>query len=180
MYQPYLVVGLVVTAIAAWTDWRTGNIPNWLTFGTILFAPVLHIAVNFLRHKDASEAFAAGGYSILGMLMCGAMPVLLYRRGAMGGGDVKLFAAIGALLRTVVGIEAEMYCLTAAALLAPAHLAYEGKLFATLKNSLWLVVNPFLPAEKKHLVEMEAMSWLRLGPSIFLGMVVTALLYWRT
>jgi hypothetical protein len=79
----------------------------------------------------------------------------------------------------VVGIEAEMYCLTAAALLAPAHLAYEGKLFITLKNALWLVVNPFLPAEKKRLVEQETMSWLRLGPAIFLGMVLTTALYWR-
>lgn len=179
MYQPYLVVGLIVTAIAAWTDWRTGNIPNWLTFGTILLAPVLHVVVNLVQHKTWQEAFASGGYSIVGMLVCGSMPVLLYRRGAMGGGDVKLFAAIGALLRTMVGIEAEMYCLTAAALLAPAHLAYEGKLFATLKNALWLVVNPFLPAEKKRLVEQETMSWLRLGPAIFLGMVLTAALYWR-
>lgn len=176
---PFLILGVVVAGIAAWTDWRTGNIPNWLTFGTLALAPVGHVVASFHHHAPASEAFANGGYSILGAFVCGSMPMLLYRRGAIGGGDVKLFAAIGALLRTMVGIEAEFYCFMAAALIAPAHLAYEGKLFRTLKNSFLLVVNPFLPAEKKHLVEQETMSWFRLGPAIFLGMVLTAALYWR-
>jgi hypothetical protein len=42
-----------------------------------------------------------------------------------------------------------------------------------------MIVNPFLPAEKKRVVEQEAMSWIRLGPAIFLGTVLTAALYWR-
>ena len=176
---PFLVAAVIVSGIAAWTDWRTGNIPNWLTFGTFAVAPIAHLAVSFARHATATEAFANAGYSLAGGLVCGFLPLLLYRRGGIGGGDVKLFAAIGALLRTMVGIEAEFYCFMAAALIAPAHLAYEGKLFRTLKNAALMVVNPFLPAEKKRIVEQEAMSWIRLGPAIFLGMVLTAALYWR-
>ena len=176
---PFLVVAVLVSAIAAWTDWRTGNIPNWLTFGTLALAPVAHIAVSFAHHATFSDALASGGYSLLGGLACGFLPLLLYRRGGIGGGDVKLFAAIGALLRTMVGVEAEFYCFMAAALIAPAHLAYEGKLFRTLKNAALMVVNPFLPPDKKRVVEQEAMSWIRLGPAIFFGMVLTAALYWR-
>jgi prepilin peptidase CpaA len=176
---PFLIAAVLICGIAAWTDWRTGNIPNWLTFGTLGLAPVAHVAVSFAHHAPAAEAFANGGYSLLGGLACGFLPMLLYRRGGIGGGDVKLFAAIGALLRTMVGVEAEFYCFLAAALIAPAHLAYEGKLFRTLKNSALLVVNPFLPAEKKLVVQREVMSWIRLGPAIFLGVVLTAALYWR-
>lgn len=177
---PFLVAAVVVAGIAAWTDWRTGNIPNWLTFGTLAVAPVAHFAVSLARHAPASEALATGGYSLLGAIVCGFFPVLLYRRGGIGGGDVKLFAALGALLRTMVGVEAELYCFMAAALIAPAHLAYEGKLFLTLKNSALMVVNPFLPAEKRRVVEQEATSWIRLGPAIFLGTILTAALYWRS
>jgi prepilin peptidase CpaA len=177
---PYLIAAIVVTGIAAWTDWRTGNIPNWLTFGTLGLAPIAHIGISLAHHAPIQEALATGGYSIAGGIACGIMPLLLYTRGGIGGGDVKMFAAIGALLRTMVGVEAELYCLMAAALIAPAHLAYEGKLFRTLKNALAMVVNPFLPPEKKRVVEQEAMSWIRLGPAIFLGTVLTAALYWRT
>jgi len=177
---PYLIAAIVVSGIAAWTDWRTGNIPNWLTFGTLGLAPVAHVVTSLMHHALLNDALATGGYSLLGGLVCGLMPLLLYSRGAMGGGDVKLFAAIGALLRTMVGVEAELYCFMIAALIAPAYLAYEGKLFRTLKNSLLLIVNPFLPPEKKRLVEQEAMSWIRLGPAIFLGIVLTTALYWRT
>ncbi len=177
---PYLIAAIVVTGIAAWTDWRTGNIPNWLTFGTLGLAPVAHVVTSLTHHAPFEEALANGGFSLLGGVVCGLMPLLLYSRGAMGGGDVKMFAAIGALLRTMVGVEAELYCFMIAALIAPAYLAYEGKLFRTLKNSAVLIVNPFLPPEKKRLVEQEAMSWIRLGPAIFLGIVLTTALYWRT
>src|ERR1039457_5162423 len=104
---PFLVVAVLVSAIAAWTDWRTGNIPNWLTFGTLALAPVAHIAVSFAHHATFSDELASGGYSLLGGLACGFLPLLLYRRGGIGGGGVQLFAAIGALLRTMVGVEAE-------------------------------------------------------------------------
>ncbi|MGH7280124.1 MAG: prepilin peptidase, partial [Polyangiaceae bacterium] len=138
---PFLVVGVVVAGVAAWTDWRTGNIPNWLTLGTLALAPLGHVVVSLAHHARFQEALANGGWSIVGALVCSAMPLLMYQRSAIGGGDVKLFAAIGALLRSMVGVEAELYCFMAAALIAPAHLAYEGKLFLTLKNSALLLVN---------------------------------------
>lgn len=176
---PFLIAGIVVAGIAAWTDWRTGNIPNWLTLGTLALAPIGHIVVSLAHHARFSEACATGGWSIVGAFVCSAIPLLMYRRSAIGGGDVKLFAAIGALFRTSVGVEAEMYCFMAAALIAPAHLAYEGKLFLTLKNSFLLVVNPFLPQGKRRVVETTSMSWIRLGPAILVGMIITAALYWR-
>jgi len=40
-------------------------------------------------------------------------------------------------------------------------------------------VNPFLPKSKKRAVEVEMMSWLRLGPAILIGVAITAMENWR-
>ena len=73
------------------------------------------------------------------------------------------------------GLEAEMYAFVAAALIAPARLAYEGKLWKTLGNSARLVVNPFLPRSKRREIAHSDMSWFRLGPAIFLDTVDAAI-----
>jgi len=177
---PFLVAAVAVSGIAAWTDFRTGEIPNWLTFGTLCIAPPAYVVTALLHKTGWQEALTAyGGASLAGIFFCGLVPMFLYSRGSIGGGDVKLFAALGALCRPMVGVETEMYCFCFAALLAPARLAYEGKLFQTFKNAAVLMVNPFLPAERKRTVEREMMTWFRLGPAIFLGTVLSAALNWR-
>lgn len=178
---PFFVAAVILAAIAAWTDWRTGEIPNWLTFGTMGLAPIAHIGVAIgISHMPVRAALLQGGYSVGGLLLCGMIPLLLYSRGGIGGGDVKLFAAIGALCLSMFGVEAEMYGFFIAALIAPARLAYEGKLFQTFKNVAILMVNPFLPAAKKLEVQQEVMTWFRMGPAIFLGVLAMAITEWRS
>ena len=91
--------------------------------------------------------------SIVGALVCALVPAMLYRQGAIGGGDLKLLAGLGALLQTMMGVEAEMYGFFAAALVAPAILAYQGKLISTLKNVVVILANMFLPKAKQTTVE---------------------------
>lgn len=175
----FLVAAAVISAIAAATDLRTGEIPNWLTLGTLLLAPIAHIIVALMGHANGHGALIEGGSSLLGAAACSVVPAVLYRQDAIGGGDVKLLAAMGALLQPRMGLEAEMYSFFAAGLVAPAFLAYEGKLFRTLKNTVLLAVNPLLPKKKRRPVEPALLTWFRFGPAIFLGMVVTAYLHWR-
>jgi prepilin peptidase CpaA len=177
---PFLVAAVVVALVAAYTDWKTGEIPNWLTFGTLGVAPIAHVARAMSTGVGSKAALMEGAFSIGGALLCGLVPMMLYSKDAIGGGDVKLFAALGALCRPMIGIEAEMYGFFAAALIAPARLAYEGKLFRTLKNAALLIVNPFLPKARKHAIEQEMMTWFRMGPAIFVGVVITAVLHWRS
>jgi prepilin peptidase CpaA len=101
----------------------------------------------------------------------------MYWKGGMGGGDLKLFAALGALCQPMIGIEAEMYAFVAAALIAPARLAYEGRLFAVLKNSFALLLNPLRSAKNKRVVPPEMMTWFRLGPAVFVGMLATLVVH---
>lgn len=125
------------------------------------------------------EALIEGGSSLLGAIACSVVPAVLYRQDAIGGGDVKLLAGIGALLQPRLGLEAEMYSFFAAGLIAPAFLAYEGKLFRTIKNTFLLAVNPLLPKKKRRPVEPALLTWFRFGPAILIGTGVTAYLHWR-
>jgi prepilin peptidase CpaA len=173
-----LILAMVVAALAAWTDWRHGEIPNWVPYGALLFGPVLQIGRALYAKVPTNDALTEGGFSIVGALICGLVPMILYRQGAIGGGDLKLFAGIGAIMQTTLGVEAEMYSFFGAALFAPAILAYQGKLVATLKNSYSILVNLFLPKAKRRTVEEAALSWLRLGPAVFFGVALTAYLHW--
>ena len=172
------LVAIVVTAVAAWTDFRKGIIPNWLSLGGLGCGVVLHTIAGFLA-GGAHAALFGGLLSLAGAIVCGLVPMLLYLAGGGRGGDVKLLAAVGAICRTQVGVEAVFYGFVVAALYAGGRLAYEGKLLATLRNTLAIVVNPFRPQDRRHKLPVESMTWIRLGPSVFVGTAVAVLLNWR-
>jgi prepilin peptidase CpaA len=191
---------LAVTAIGAWYDWRTGHIPNWLTLGALGVAIVAHggyafatvspsaasasaasaSAASASAASSARAAFEAAGLSLLGAAICALIPLLLYRMDAIGGGDVKLLAALGAILRPMLGIEAELYGFLAAAIIAPAWLAYEGKLGAVLANTLAIVKNPFLPKTKRREIPPEMLTSIRFGPGVFVGTCGAAAMHWSS
>ena len=175
----FLVVAMVVTGFAAVTDWRTGHIPNWLTLGALAIAPFAHIVYGVQHGLHGADAFLEGCFSLVGAAVTGIVPIILYRQDAIGGGDVKLLLALGAVLKWQLGFEAELYAFFAAGILAPARLAYEGKLFATIRNTLVVASNPFLPKAKQRKLDPAALTWFRFGPSIFLGSVLTAIMHWR-
>jgi len=75
---------IVLLAVAAWSDLATRTIPNRLCIG-IASAGLLARIVTALPEAMASAAVAAGVFLVL---------ILLHARGVLGGGDVKLSAAI--------------------------------------------------------------------------------------
>jgi len=173
----FLIVAAVVAAVAAWTDSRTGHIPNWLTFGAFTAALLAHLIVSWELGGWRAGLWGLG-YAAGGALLCGIVPAFMYWRGGMGGGDLKLFVALGAMCQPLAGLEMETYAFLAAALIAPARLAYKGVLFRTLGASLSLLLNPFRKEAKRREVPPDLMTWFRLGPAIFLGAATTVLLHW--
>lgn len=179
--QQRVVLGIAaaVAGTAAVYDWRKGEIPNWLTLSALLAAPFIHVArVAIALGKPLEDAVREGGFSLGGAALCALVPLLLFKQGAIGGGDVKLLAALGALLQPMVGVEAQMYGFFAGAILAPARLAYEGKLFSTLKNAFAIGANLFLPKTRQRSIEESTLSWFRLGPAIFIGVMCAVYLHW--
>lgn len=171
-------VALAVTGVAGVFDWRRGEIPNWLTYGALVLAPLGHASRVLAAQQPMEAAVEEAGVSLLGLAVTGLVPLLLYRQGAIGGGDLKLCAAIGALLQPMIGIEAEMYGFFAAAFFAPAQLAYQGKLLSTMKNTFALGANLFLPQAKRKSVDEATLTWFRLGPPLFLGTAFTVFMHW--
>lgn len=172
----FVAAATVVAAAAAWTDFRTGHIPNWITLPPIAAAIVAHAVVGFVREGFAGGLTAAG-ISLGGMALCALIPGFMWWKGGMGGGDLKLFAAVGALCLPMLGIEAELYAFVVAAFIAPAQLAYRGQLLGVLKNSLALAFNPLRRKTEKRDVPPEMMTWFRLGPAIFVGMLLTCIVH---
>jgi prepilin peptidase CpaA len=80
---------LAVSIIGGVADLRTRRIPNWLNLSGI----ILGIGLNTLLLQGAGLKFAVAG---LGLALLIYLPLYLIR--AMGAGDVKFMAAVGALM----------------------------------------------------------------------------------
>jgi prepilin peptidase CpaA len=87
MLIPTIVIGIGIVACAF--DLRTRRIPNALTFSAALAGLLFHVVTS----GTAGAQVAAGGW-VVGLLLLLPFFVL----GGMGGGDVKLVAALGAWL----------------------------------------------------------------------------------
>jgi len=162
------LAALGVAATAAFTDARREIIPNWLTLPAIAIGPIFWFAADF---------YWGGVRALLGLVLCAAVPYWLFRRGAWAGGDVKLFAAIGALVGggadgIGVGIEALLFTSMTAAVYALVRLAWEGKLLRTLANAFFLPLNPLLPKAWRREITPELMSRVRLGVPALVGTAV--------
>jgi prepilin peptidase CpaA len=168
---PVLIVGVVVAVslCAAVIDGRTGRIPNWLTLPAVVFGLVAHGVVG---------GSTALGLSFLGLFLTAFVPWAFFQGSsgrAIGGGDVKLAAAIGALSGPMRGLEIEFSALLALAMLALVRLAYLGKLGRVLGNVLYLVTNPLRPKARRKTIAPENLTAMRMGPGIAVGVVVVLL-----
>jgi len=173
----FLLAAVALAAVAGYLDWRTGHIPDWLTLPALFLGPIARFVEFSARGGGTNMALFEGGYAVAGALVCSIVPLILYRQSAIGGGDLKLFAALGAICQPTIGVEIQLYSFVAATLIAPARLAYEGKLFRTFKNAGTLIANMVRPAEKRTSVDEDAMSWFRMGPAVLIGTLLAAFLH---
>jgi prepilin peptidase CpaA len=160
-----MVLALGVATGAALCDWRRGEIPNWLTFPPIVAAPLVYGIAFGIEH--ALHSVAAAFLSAL-------VPYLLFRRDAMGGGDVKAFGALGAItgFDLLVGVEIELGALVVAMVVACGTLAWQGVLLRTLGNALTQALNPLLPARWRQQPCIALSAPIRMGGAILVATVV--------
>ena len=167
--SPLFLVGFAVCTVAAIVDVRTGSIPNRLTYPVLLLAPPLHLALSLGNGLSLAGAASNAGLSVLGMLLCGLVPLLMWRSGALGGGDVKLFAALGGLVLPRFGFEAEAYIFVSATLIAPFQLLYRGGLLVSLQNICARLRIAVRPKARRVATAAPPSTWFRLGPSFAIG-----------
>lgn len=155
-------LALCVAATAAFCDWRRGEIPNWLTLPPIAGAPLAYglvFGLEFALHSLAASFLSA------------LVPYLLFRRGGMGGGDVKAFGALGAItgFDLLVGVEIQLGALVVAMTVACCSLAWKGALLRTLGNALAQPVNPLIPIRWRQRPCDELSVPIRMGGAIFVA-----------
>ena len=127
----YLLVCASALAMAgAIYDARSRRIPNQLNFSAIAAGFFASAAVGGWRGLESA---------VWGSLLAGGIFFLFFVVGGMGGGDVKLMAAIGAW----VGVKQVTPILLAAALaggvLAIVYMIADGTVSRTVRNSVILV-----------------------------------------
>ncbi|NLS97903.1 MAG: prepilin peptidase [Planctomycetaceae bacterium] len=111
-------------AVSAYTDSRWRIIPNFATYTAIVWALAINGTASVVS-QSASPAVsqqiqtqlgAIGiGQSLLGMLACFTIMLVFYNRQGFGGGDLKIAAALGALLGWQLGISILFWCAVSAA-----------------------------------------------------------------
>jgi prepilin peptidase CpaA len=103
------MVAVVVALLASVTDLRSRRIPNWLTFGAAAAAVVAQAATTGLPGVGSAAAGWAVGLALF-------LPLFLLR--GMGGGDVKLLAALGACLGPATAVWLALWSAVAGGVLA--------------------------------------------------------------
>jgi len=126
----YLVAALVCALIASLYDLRTRRIPNNLTLPAILFGLVLHL----VRGGPVEL-----GLSALAGLIGGGIFLLFFLAGGMGGGDVKLMAAVGCLAGARNIKDVLISTVLIGAVMGIALAIYRGRLRQILGNVVTLV-----------------------------------------
>jgi prepilin peptidase CpaA len=128
--QTIWALALALTFFAAWEDWRTRSIPNWLTVSAALCGVALHLGMGGWR---------GAAMSFEGMLVALALllPLVLLR--ALGAGDWKLMGAAGALLGPAMLIFVLLASIFVSGGMAAARMIAAGRIRVTIQNIAALV-----------------------------------------
>ena len=123
---------LVLMTWAAAIDLRQRRIPNWLTVLLMLSG----IAQSFLPARTVTPF-----ESILGVIAGAAIPFVLFAIGAVGGGDVKLMAGVGAWLGPWAAFAVFVVEKVIGLMIVLGQAAWQGRTRVLLRNSAVVAVN---------------------------------------
>ncbi len=141
-----LLTGLLFAAliISAYTDIARGKIYNWCTYPAILLGLAGHCLIS-------SQAGSLSGllWSVLGLAAGIGIFFLPYYFGLVGGGDVKLMGAIGALQGLNFVILSAFLSAVVGAIFGISILIWKGRLCGALGNLGGAMLKPWKLKEKE-------------------------------
>jgi len=172
----YFSLAAVVGILATYFDLRRREIPNWVTIGGLAAGILAHAVLGF-SFAGFDAAWRAVAFACVGIGLCAFAPFISFRLSALGGGDVKLLAAIGAICGPMLGIEAEFYAMLLLAVYCAATLAYRGKLLRVLGYGLFLFARPLFKRLREDAIAPDVLMSVRAAPAILAGLVIATLFH---
>ncbi len=171
----FLIAAVLVASTGAVCDVRSARIPNWLTYSSLAAALVLR--------------FVASGWSglkggLVGVLVAGGIFLILFFVGAMGGGDLKLMASVGAWVGSGHVVTVLLASAFAGGFLALVHVAFGRQGRQTLWNLLELIrfrLTSGLQPHPRLNVRNRARNECLIGVAIAMGALSCAgnAIWWR-
>lgn len=174
--EKYFLVGAVVVALAgAVNDIRTGRIPNKLTYSALLAALILRTAVLGIFGLRSA---------VVGLLISGGLFLLLFAIGAMGGGDMKLMAAVGAWVGSTQVATLILAAAMAGGVLAVGRMISGKSVSQTLRSTMHLVFYRLTSGMQPHPelnVQSSGSQRVPFGVAIAVGALCCAgkAIWWR-
>jgi prepilin peptidase CpaA len=163
-----IVLGALVV-VSAVIDVAVGRVPNLVTLPAIVVGLVLQSALNG----------TPGLVQALGGLAAGAGPMIVcWRIGGIGGGDVKLMAAIGALTNWQFALATLVWALVLAALMAIAVMLRRRIARRTLARVGWSLLAAIVPGAKRQWPDQTDSPKIPFAVAICLGAAAAVLDAW--
>jgi len=140
--EKYLLIGGVFVAMfGAVADVRTARIPNRLTYSALVAALGVRTTILGLSGLKSGAA---------GMVIGGSLFLFLFMIGAMGGGDTKLIAALGAWVGSAHIITLILVAALAGGVLAAGRTIFRNMLGETFRNTIRLMFFRVTSGLKPH------------------------------
>jgi prepilin peptidase CpaA len=157
---------MTFTLWAAWLDWRTSKIPNWLTVAGFTFGVGMRSVI--LGWHGAWSSLEGAGLALAVLL-----PVVLL--GALGAGDWKLMGAIGALLGPAAMLVVLLVTILVAGVMAILTIIRAGKVITTLRNMIEILKGFFIlgwRANPKFTIDNPGLLKLPFGVAAALATII--------
>ena len=119
-----------ILAFACFGEIRERRIPNWLTLGAMA------LGLGAAAIEGGGEGLVD---SVLGLALAGGLFLPFCLLGVVGGGDMKLMAAVGAIVGWPRARRVVCDSCIAGGLIAAAMMAWKGMLLTTLANAFRII-----------------------------------------
>jgi prepilin peptidase CpaA len=161
MMEPVMVMALAAVLVTAmWTDLRSSRIPNWLTFSAMGTGLLVQAWIGGLAGVLSSLAGLGVGMGLF---------LLPYACRAIGAGDVKLMAAIGAILGPAGALSVAILSVLAGGLYALGAMTYQWGVAATSRKLACATYGALVTGGATGVGELQLPFKLRYGLAIAAG-----------
>jgi len=158
MMEPITVMALAAVLVTAvCTDLRSSRIPNWLTFSAMGFALATHAWLSGFQ----GVTFSLGGLGTgLGLFL------ILYVSGSIGAGDVKLMAAVGAIMGPYGALLSGLLAIMVGGVYALGAMCYQWGFATTGRKLVYATQGTLLMGGKTWTQELALPFRLRYGLAV--------------